>query len=39
MRKKLYTLICAGLIMAASVLTVYAAEVECLNGVEVEEAD
>ena len=39
MRKKLYTLICAGLIMAASVLPVYAAEVESVNGVEVEEAD
>ena len=39
MKKKLYTLICAGLIMAASVMTVHAAEIESVNGVEVEEAD
>ena len=39
MRKKLYTLICAGLIMAASVITVHAAEMESINGVAIETAD
>lgn len=39
MRKKLYTLICAGLIMAASVMPVYAAEVDGINGISIETAD
>ena len=39
MRKKLYTLICAGLIMVASVVQVYAADVERVDGISVEKAD
>ena len=39
MRKKLYTLICAGMIMAASMMQVYAADMESINGVSIEEAD
>ena len=39
MRKKLYTLICAGMIIAASMMQVYAADAQYINGVSVEEAD
>ena len=39
MRKKLYTLICAGMIIAASMMQVYAADTQYINGVSVEEAD
>lgn len=39
MRKKLYTLICTGLIIAASVSQVHAAEVENINGISIEKAD
>ena len=39
MRKKLYTLICAGMIIVASMMQVYAADTQYINGVSVEEAD
>ena len=39
MRKKLYTLICAGMFIAASMMQVYAADTQYINGVSVEEAD
>ena len=39
MRKKLYTLICAGMIIAASMMQVYAADTQYIYGVSVEEAD
>ena len=39
MIKKLYTLICAGMIIAASMMQVYAADTQYINGVSVEEAD
>ena len=35
----LYTLICAGMIIAASMMQVYAADTQYINGVSVEEAD
>ena len=37
MRKKLYTLICAGMIIVASMMQVYAADTQYINGVSVEE--
>ena len=37
MRKKLYTLICAGIIIAASMMQVYAADTQYINGVSVED--
>ena len=39
MRKKLYTLMCAGMIIAMSMMQVYAGDVEQLNGTSVEQAD
>ena len=39
MKKKLYTLICAGLIMVASAMSSYAAEIEGIDGINIEKAD